>query len=43
MHLIQKMQHNPEPLVVHAHLVLKIMDQVGARQIHVGESELVRG
>ena len=43
MHLIQEMQDHPEPLVVHAHIVFEVADQVGARQIHVGEGELVGG
>ena len=43
MHLIQEMQDHPKPLVVHAHIVSEVANQVGARQIHVGEGELVGG
>ena len=41
VHLIQEMQDDSEPLVVHAHIVFEVADQVGARQIHVGEGQLV--
>jgi len=41
MHLIQEMQDHPESLVVHAHIVFEVVDQVGPRQIHVGKGELV--
>ena len=43
MHLIEKVQDHAKSLVVHAHLVLEIVDQVGAREIHIGEGELVGG
>ena len=43
MHLIQEMQDHPKALIIHAHLVFEIADQLGPREIHVGEGEFVGG
>src|SRR5579871_2020068 len=36
MHLIEKMKDEAEPLVVHAHVSLEVMDQPGAGEVGLG-------
>jgi len=43
MHLIQEVQDHAKPLVVHAHLLFEIADEVCARQIHLREGQLAGG
>ena len=37
MKLINKMQHHAHAFVVHAHLVLEVLDQLGAGEVSFGE------